>query len=154
MIHFSHAIPKTEVNGKALKLSKWKMWYSDILPLQHEVKLADGERNGMVMLLLDYCTTVFLHLSPPISLHPSRPWTLVVGGAAELSLCIDCVVESETRVGGMCGFGFPFTSKAIRKTSVWVGGVSALSGQFPQIAGIHLSSALWSLFPNRFSAFL
>lgn len=56
--------------------------------------------------------------------------------------------------GGMCGFGFPFTSKAIRKTSVWVGGVSALSGQFLQIAGIHLSSALRSLFPNRFSAFL
>lgn len=49
------------------------MWYSDILPLQHEVKLADGERNGMVMLLLDYCATVFLHFSPPISLHLSRP---------------------------------------------------------------------------------
>lgn len=73
MIHFSHAIPKAEVNGKALKLSKWKMWYSDILPLQHEVKLADGERNSMVMLLLDYCTTVFLHFSPPFSLHLSRP---------------------------------------------------------------------------------
>lgn len=90
----------SKVNGKALKLSKWKMWYSDILPLQHEVKLADGERNSMVMLLLDYCGTVFLHFSPPISLHLSRPWTLVVGGAAELSLRIDCVVESETRVGG------------------------------------------------------
>lgn len=147
-------IPKTEVDGKAQKLSKWKMWHSDILPLQHEVKLADGERNSMVMLLLDDCATVFLHFSPPISLHLARPWTLVVGGAAELSLCIDCVVESETGVGGMCGFGFPFTSKAIRMTSVWVGVFSALSGQFLQVAGIHLSSVLWSLFPNRFSAFL
>lgn len=58
---------------KAQKWSKWKMWHSDILPLQHEVKLADGERNSMVMLLLDDCATVFLHFSPPISLHLARP---------------------------------------------------------------------------------
>lgn len=56
-----------------MKWSKWKMWHSDILPLQHGAKLADGERNGMVMLLLDDCATVFLHFSPPLSPRFSGP---------------------------------------------------------------------------------
>lgn len=100
-------IPKTEVNGKALKLSKWKMWHSDILPLQCEVKLADGERKSMAMLLLDDCTTVsFASLRPLlfISLVP-EPLLLVEQQSSHYA---STVLRSWRLGSGECvGLDFP-----------------------------------------------
>lgn len=38
------------------------MWFSDSLDIQHKVKLADGERNSMIVLLLASFVTVFPQL--------------------------------------------------------------------------------------------
>lgn len=54
----------------------------------------------------------------------------------------------------MCGFGFPFNSKAIGMTSVLVGGVSAQGGEFLQIAEIHLLTRSGPLFQTGFHLFL
>ena len=56
------------------------MCYSDSLSLdiQHEVKLADGERNSMIMLLLASSVAVFPRFFLPISLHPPIPELLLV----------------------------------------------------------------------------
>lgn len=56
------------------------MWYSDSHPLdiQHEVKLADGERNSMIVLLLASHVAVFPRFFLPISLHPPVPELLLV----------------------------------------------------------------------------
>lgn len=46
--------------------------------IQHGVKFADGERNSMVMLLLDSSVAVFPRFFLPISLHPPVPELLLV----------------------------------------------------------------------------
>lgn len=119
--------------------------------IQHEVKLADGERNSMIMLLLASPVAVFPCFFLPISLHPPITELLLVEQSFRHA---SAALDRETRVRGTCGFGFPFTSESIRMTSVWLGGGSAQSGGFLQIAGIHLSARLWSLVPSRVWVFL
>lgn len=46
--------------------------------IQHEVKLADGERNSTVVLLLASSAAVFPRFFLPISLHPPVPELLLV----------------------------------------------------------------------------
>lgn len=54
------------------------LWLSHPLDIQHEVKLADGERNSMIMLLLASSVVVFPRFFLPISLHPPVPELLLV----------------------------------------------------------------------------
>lgn len=86
------------------------MWYSDILPLQHEVKLADGERNSMAVLLLDYCVAVFLHFFLPVSLHPPRSERLLV--KQQSSRHASSLLWTEELESGECvGLDFPSTQR-------------------------------------------
>lgn len=74
----------------------------------------------------------------PISPRPPNPDLLLVMGSAHQASAAFWPRWNPVR--GMCGFGFAFISKAVRMTSVWLGGVSVRSGEFLQIAGIRLSS--------------
>lgn len=46
--------------------------------MQHEVKVADGERSSVIVLLLASPAAVFPRFSPSVSLHPPVPELLVV----------------------------------------------------------------------------
>lgn len=72
----------------------------------------------------------------PISPRPPNPELPLVKGSSHQASA--AFWPQWNRVKGMCGFGFAFISKAVRMTSVWLGGVSAQSGEFLQNAGIHL----------------
>lgn len=83
------------------------MWCSDSHPLdiQHEVKLADGERNSMIMLLLASSMAVFPRFFLPISLHPPVPELLLV---EQSSRHASAVFWTERLESGECvGLDFP-----------------------------------------------
>lgn len=74
-------------------------WHSPTI--QHEVKLADGERNSMVLLLLDSSVAVFPHFSVLISLYPPVPELLLVEQSSHHASAVFWTkrLESEECVG-------------------------------------------------------
>ena len=83
------------------------MWYSDSHPLdiQHEVKLADGERNSMIMLLLASSVAVFPRFSLLISLHPPVPELLLVEQSSHHASAVFWTERRES--GERVGLDFP-----------------------------------------------
>lgn len=87
------------------------MWCSDThqLDIQHEVKVADGERISMVMLLLDSSVAVFLHFCLLTSLHPPVPELLLVEQSSRHASAMFWTERLES--GEFVGLDFPLPQR-------------------------------------------